>query len=212
MKEIFKSIIDNKVWRGGRGETICGSGSTLHFTASLRSALEDFFIQAKIASILDAPCGDFNWFNAVSMPNVNYIGMDIIDSLISDNIKKYDHPARKFICGDICSDPLPIADIMICRDCLMHLPFSNCMDFFINFKKSGIPFLFLTSHANFKNVDLPAPGGYREINFFLPPFNFYNPLVLLDDFIPGAKRKKYLILFKRENVKDCNTPLTCPQQ
>ena len=44
----------------------------------------------KITSVLDIPCGDFNWMQKVDLSNIEYIGADIVEELIKKNIEIYE--------------------------------------------------------------------------------------------------------------------------
>ncbi len=77
---------------------------------------------------------------------MKYTGGDIVEELVDKNIKKYKKRNINFIQLDITNNDLPNADLMICRDCLIHLSFEKIKMFFQNFKKSKINYLLLTSY------------------------------------------------------------------
>ena len=66
-------------------------------------------------SLLDAPCGDFNWMRYTELGSVKYIGADVVPSLITRNEERYGRDDRKFMVLDITKnrssdsrcDPLP---------------------------------------------------------------------------------------------------------
>ena len=87
-KKIFTEIKNTNGWGGT--ESISGPGSNLNMTSSVRLNLNKIIEKYKIKSILDIPCGDFNWMREVDLSNLVYYGADIVDSLIEENIKKYD--------------------------------------------------------------------------------------------------------------------------
>jgi len=51
------------------------------------------------------------------------LGSDVVKELIDENYRRYAGPAREFVCLAIARDQLPPADLILCRDCLVHLPF-----------------------------------------------------------------------------------------
>ena len=81
---------------------------------------------------------------------------------------------------------MPDADLMLCRDCLIHLSNLNIKKFIQNFKNSKIKYLLLTSYEekkdvlNFKNKDI-QDGDYRSLNLLKPPFRLPNPLLKILD-------------------------------
>lgn len=56
----------------------------------------------------------------VDLP-ARYIGADIVDELIAENHKRFANDARCFVKVDLTAAPLPLADLIFCRDCLAHL-------------------------------------------------------------------------------------------
>ena len=74
-----------------------------------------------IKKFLDVPCGDFNWFSKMNLELDQYIGGDIIEEIVDNNSNIYGRQDRTFIKIDLIKDKLPDADILLCRDCLVHL-------------------------------------------------------------------------------------------
>jgi hypothetical protein len=110
----------------------------------------------------------------VDLSGIEYIGGDIVESLIEANRERYGSPARSFVKVDLTTGPLPHADAILCRDCLVHLSFANIFAAFRTMKKSGAEYLltttFLDRRANKDVVD----GDWRPLNleqapFLLPP-------------------------------------------
>lgn len=59
LHEVFQRFYDHRVWgEGGHGS---GNGSTVPYTANIRSYLTSTITKYDITSILDAPCGDMAW-------------------------------------------------------------------------------------------------------------------------------------------------------
>lgn len=67
-KEIFTSYKEIKFWQSK--ESVSGDGSELEVTKDLRIALEDLLNFLDIRTMLDIPCGDFNWMKAVNLKHV----------------------------------------------------------------------------------------------------------------------------------------------
>lgn len=191
-EERFSQIYKTNYW--GSAESKSGPGSTVQYTENLRKHLPGLFEKFKIESVLDAPCGDFNWMKlVVAECPLDYTGGDIVRELVETNNEKYRTDRVRFVHLNIIKDPLPQAQLMICRDCLFHFSFADTRLFLENFVKSDIEYLLTTSHLNtqgFVNQDIPM-GSFRMIDLFLAPYNFDNqPLARIDDFVhpqPGRE-------------------------
>jgi hypothetical protein len=104
---------------GGLPETHCGYGSTLKATENLRLFLPGLLRMLNVRTLLDAPCGDFNWMRKVVLDDIAYIGMDVDEENLAD---AREWSAADFINRDVLTEPLPKADAWLCRDFLQHLP------------------------------------------------------------------------------------------
>ena len=169
--ELFEYIYVNNVWGKG-AESRSGHGSTLAYTTNIRQEILHFLREVSVRTFFDAPCGDFNWMQAVEFPpSVKYVGGDISPSLIADLTKNYAGGARSFRVFDITSDIFPKADIWFCRDCLFHLSNRAILSALTLFAASAIPLIFTTNHINlgFRNCDI-VTGRFRLLDLCAPPF------------------------------------------
>lgn len=170
----------------GLPETECGYGSTLACTENLRAELPTLI--RDMSSLLDAPCGDGNWMAHVAMPWVDYIGCDISrDHLAKAKARTFGTRTVTFIELDVLKAKLPMADIMVCRDFLQHLPNALVRTVLGNFLASGIQWLLATTHGNAMNDDIAEPGMFRPLNLMLVPFQFPRPEAEIQD-PPGGAR------------------------
>jgi hypothetical protein len=197
-------------WGGPQDETASGKGSTLHYTAGLRDWLPGLLRRLGVHRFLDAPCGDFNWMRTVDLDGISYIGMDIVADLTGHLQQTYGSERRRFLTGDITRDPLPEADLMMCRDCLFHLPYAYDWQALENFARSGIPYLLTTSHLG-RNRDIDQPGQWRQLNLMAPPFTFPPPLEQVDDWVDGHPRR-IMGLWSREQVSEALAAREAPQR
>ncbi|MBI5281933.1 MAG: class I SAM-dependent methyltransferase [Candidatus Solibacter usitatus] len=166
----FTKIRETNLW--GAEESVSGLGSELAATARLRDELPKLLASLGAKSLLDIPCGDFRWMNHVNLAGIRYVGGDIVEALVEENRAKY---AREFVRLNLCTDALPQADVVFCRDCLVHLSFANIGRAVANLKRSGSMWL-LTTHflECAQNVDI-EDGDWRMLNFELPPFHWGAP-------------------------------------
>ena len=86
-KERFELIYKTNFWSSR--ESSSGYGSENKNTINIKKTIISMIKDLNIKSILDAPCGDFNWIENVLNEDLQYTGGDIVEELINENIKKY---------------------------------------------------------------------------------------------------------------------------
>lgn len=161
-------------------ESISGTGSTLIQTEKIREELPKLFEELSIKSLLDTPCGDFGWLQLLDLGEIEYTGGDIVEDLIAKNQEKFQNDKRTFKMLNIIEDTLPKADVILCRDCLVHMNFEDGLKAVENFKKSGSKYLLTTTFADRKgNEDLY--GIWRPLNLEKAPYNFPEPVKLINE-------------------------------
>ncbi|MEE9270660.1 MAG: class I SAM-dependent methyltransferase [Candidatus Krumholzibacteria bacterium] len=179
-------------------ETTSGPGSTLDATRVVRQHLPGLFDKFHIRTVVDIPCGDFNWMSEVDLGGVLYEGYDIVPELVEANRSQYSADNIKFGRRDLMKDSLPRADLIICRDCLLHYPNSHVHRAVRNMKESGSRYLLTTTFTNLEtNSDLEAIGHFRPANLERAPFNFPAPLMVIDE---GEGNGKSLALWSLEEI------------
>ena len=173
LEDRFAYIFENNLW--GSPESHSGIGSTLLETAVLRREIPLVLNEIGARSILDLPCGDFCWMSQVDLSQCSYIGADIVEALIASNGRKFGSATRRFLRLDITTDLLPHADVVLTRDCLVHLSYANIGRALENVKRSGATWLLATNFLRIEvNLDI-ADGDWRPLNFQLAPFCFPAP-------------------------------------
>lgn len=177
--ETFQYIYQANHWSGG--ESVSGEGASVEQTRQLQTELPALLRELRVDVLLDLPCGDFGWMKDIDLPVSRYIGADIVPELIRLNQQQYAGPARRFEVIDMTRDALPAADLLLCRDCWVHLSFADIHRALANLKQSSIRYLLTTTFvAGQKNEDITT-GDWRVLNLELPPFNFPPPLQLIDE-------------------------------
>lgn len=174
LKQVFEKIHSTNLW--GSRDSVSGPGSELESTARLRQMLPRFLSDLGIRTLLDIPCGDFQWLSETALPVERYIGADIVEDVVRRNRELYD---REFVRLDLCSDPLPRADLVLCRDCLVHLSNQNIFRAVNNLTASGSEWLLTTHFLECRNNEDIQDGDWRLLNFKLPPFGWPEPERLL---------------------------------
>jgi len=188
-KEIFTEIHNTNHWNSL--ESISGLGSEITQTENLIKDLEKLLNDFKIRSLLDIPCGDFNWMKKVNLSNIAYCGADIVEDLIKSNSNKFiDRNNLNFKVIDLICDALPTAEIIFIRDCLVHLSYDEIFKAIKNIKSSGCKYLLTTTFTKHRlNYDI-VTGNWRPLNLQENPFNFPNPiLVINENFSEGSEYK-----------------------
>ncbi|HEX3699568.1 MAG TPA: class I SAM-dependent methyltransferase [Phenylobacterium sp.] len=183
LAERFVQAFDENVWQDG--ESVSGPGSTLRYTSELRATLPAMIRALGCASMLDAPCGDFNWMKEVDLDGIAYTGADIVPEMVTGLQAK--HPQHSFVCLDITKDPLPRADFAMIRDVLFHLSNADVVRVLQNFVQSGSAWL-ATSHSFDVAVMVDVVSGpttFRPVNLTAAPFQFPQPDHVLKDYAPG---------------------------
>ncbi|NTW57206.1 MAG: class I SAM-dependent methyltransferase [Chlorobiaceae bacterium] len=179
-QEIFDFIYRNNLWDSP--ESVSGLGSQLDATTQLRSQLPNMLDLLGVETLLDIPCGDFSWLSAAGLHVNRYIGADIVPEIVSQNSSRYrdSHPSTEFRVLDLTKDPLPEGDALLCRDCLVHLPYALIGDALKNITASRIRYVLFTTFVGSErvNTDIEA-GNWRPLNFEKPPFSFPAPEILL---------------------------------
>lgn len=178
-KGLFTLIHDKKLWN--EKESLSGPGSTFEATKNIRAALPEIFKKYNIRSVLDVPCGDFNWMKFVDLGNIEYIGADIVEELIRQNTNKFAGDHISFRVLDLVSDILPKADLILCRDGLVHLNNREVIRALKNIRKSKAKYLLMTNFPDHKGNQKPGQDHWRPINFRLPPFNLPEPVLVIDE-------------------------------
>jgi hypothetical protein len=130
-----------------------------------------------------------------------YLGGDIVAPLIKNLHNEHGGPRHSFQVIDIVEGPIPVADLWLCRDVLLHLSNRDVLKVLELFSNSNVKHI-LTTTFDFvrENRDIGV-GGIRLINLRLPPFQLPPPMLRIADFIAPAP-PHYLALWSREQVRD----------
>lgn len=201
MNSVFSRVYWTNVW--GSDETASGAASELSQTTVVREALPSVLRELKADSLLDAPCGDFHWMSHVDLDLQSYVGVDVVPELIAENEQRYAAAGVEFRTLDITRDLLPRADLILCRDCLVHFSYRNIFRALRNFKRSGSRYLLTTTFPGRSHNVNVVTGGWRPLNLQLAPFRFPQPIKLIDEhctLLDGRYADKSLGLWQLEHV------------
>jgi hypothetical protein len=179
---IFTDIYQTNAWQNA--ESRSGPGSTVARCQPVIRALRELVEFFAVKTLLDAPCGDFNWMKEVPLEDVRYIGIDVVPEFIEGNRVLHGSSRREFHCRDFTCGPLPRADMIFCRDGLVHLSFADVLKALSTFQHSRARYLVATTFpAQSVNEDI-ATGGWRPLNLQRAPFHLPPPVRLVSDGCP----------------------------
>jgi len=164
-QRIFTEVYDKNLWNSQ--ETRSGSGSELANCSEIIKHIPELLKRNNIKSVLDCPCGTYNWQYKVEWGE--YIGADIVPLMIANNILH--EPYTHFMLLDLITDNLPKADMILVRDCFVHLSFEDSIKAIENIKRAGIKYLLATSFNIQYNKPFPTSFEWRKINMEIYPFN-----------------------------------------
>lgn len=172
-EDIFTRIYQKNSWKGK--ESVSGRGSDMDETEELLLQLPLLLKKYQIKTVIDLPCGDFNWMQHLDYDFDHYTGIDIVEEIIQSNNKKYSNEKRFFKKKDCLNDDIGSADMLMCRDLLIHFSEEDIFSFLNNIQKAKIDY-FLTTHFNAEENSNIVTGQWHPINLTLAPYNFPAPL------------------------------------
>jgi len=183
LKRKFTQVYNLNSFHGS--QSVSGRGSDIDQTQIIESELPKLLKSLSIDSILDIPCGDQNWLKRIDISFLNYTGADIVSEIVKVNNSLFLSSKKKYICIDITQVIPPHSELVLCRDLLVHLNTREIRRALRNIKASGAIYLLTTTFTNnrdYKNLPFFTRGvGWRPINFQLDPFNFPQPINIINE-------------------------------
>lgn len=179
--------------------TRSGPTATLERTLELRTYLPECFTALGVESILDVGCGDFGWMQSVKLDGIQYLGVDIVKTLVESLQNQYTKDNIQFQKMNVCTEPPETADLWLARDLLQVLDFSSISLFFEKFLESGSLYLGLTSNETETENKDSLPGIQRPLDLFMSPFQIPNPKKIIYD---GEQwfRRRLLVVWTRDDI------------
>jgi hypothetical protein len=164
--------------KDGKIETYSGPGSLIENTDLLVEKLNIFLKKYKIKSMIDVPCGDFNFMSKINLNNINYMGYDISKNAIK-KCKNFEKDNIKFMVYDATIEKIPYADLIFCKDLFLHLSFNDTHKILNNIIASGCKYFAVSrySFGNVSNKEQNSGLGCRAIEITKEPFNFNYPII-----------------------------------
>lgn len=145
----------------------------------------------------------------VDLSGIDYTGADIVSALIEKNKEQYGRDSVRFQKLDLITDPLPSMDLVLCRDCLVHLSYEDIFRALRNVCDSQSKYILTTTFTGRTDNHDIETGQWRTLNLELAPFHLPKPLKIIVEGCTerdGAYADKSLGLWRTE----CITPLLSP--
>jgi len=185
---VFTTIYSQNRW--GNNDSVSGVGSSLNQTKEIIPQINELINKLKIRSMLDLPCGDFNWMKNVNLSELKYLGADIVEEIIITNKEKHERDNIKFKRIDLITDQFTSYDAILIRDCFVHFSYLDINKALKNIKKSGSKYLITTTFTKQRINYNITTGDWRPINLEKAPFNFPKPMLVI--------KEQYNVNFKKE--------------
>lgn len=177
----FERAYSSGAWTS-TGESLSGDGSTLRATEHIRAALPGTLRDLDVRTLLDVPCGDWNWMCRLALDIDKYVGGDIVPSVVDANRHRFGDERHEFRVIDLCVDPLPSADLLLCRDAWIHFSYEDIRRSIANITRANIEFLATTTFPETTaNTDVVTGKYWRHLNLEAAPFHLPPPMLSLPD-------------------------------
>ena len=156
-----------------------GPGSLPEVTGLVIRFIDYVLERYEMNNIIDAPCGDWSWMKYINLKGKTYLGFDIVDFIIQENIKNHTREGIYFKVMDIVNQEIVTTPhVIICRDFLFHLRDCDILKVLQNFKNSRAKYIITTSfdyieeNEEFRPFSPEGQYGFRKVNLQKAPFNF----------------------------------------
>jgi 2-polyprenyl-3-methyl-5-hydroxy-6-metoxy-1,4-benzoquinol methylase len=174
MTDKFSEIYENDEWGFGSGV-----GSLPLNNVEYIRFVKAFIEHNRIRSVVDVGCGDWQFSRFIDWTGVNYVGLDVVDGLVSRNQRHFAREGISF--RTLANDAdLPSADLLVCKDVLQHLPNASIRRY-LDLFKARARFLLITNDdwpaEELMNTEI-AEGQWRPVRLDRPPFSEVAPIVL----------------------------------
>lgn len=175
----FRHAHEHNLWHGP--ETRSGPGSSIRQTAAVVKALPQLCQRYQVRTLLDVPCGTFHWMARVDLGDIQYVGGDLLPEVVEEANRQYGTPSRRFSELDLTRSPLPDADLLLCRDCFVHMSYADIMQAMHNIRRSRLTYLLTTTFPAEPDYHEIVTGDWRPINLEAPPFSLPTPIELMSE-------------------------------
>lgn len=199
MDDVFSRIYREGAWTHGSGP-----GSLAEVNKPFIAYLTRFLAANRIARMVDFGCGDFQYMRRVDLAATEYVGLDVVPTLLETNRQKFGREGVTFSLTPDDLSELPSGDLLLLKDVLIHLPNSYAAEL-LHHAVGKYRFILAINNESEDpseyNRDITA-GEFRPVDISLAPFSLpsatifhYGEAKMLDPTIP-----RMLALLRRSYV------------
>jgi len=185
-KEHFSQIYENGGWGTYYDDNAkayvgsSGTGSSPENAKPYLDFLQKFVRENGIKSVVDVGCGDWQLSKLIDWEGIDYLGIDVVSTLIEHHNHHFSAPNIQFLEADGTQIELPEADLLICKDVLQHLPLEDIHRFLKQLPKYKYALIVNdvdpSTHSS-ENREIVA-GEYRALDLTAVPFYLSGEKVL----------------------------------
>jgi hypothetical protein len=165
--DAFGSIYASDAWSLGSGP-----GSLPSVNAPFTEFLESFIRYNGVGRLVDFGCGDWQYMSQVDLACSDYLGLDVVDSVLAENARRYKRAQVRFAHTPSDLAELPDGDLILFKDVLVHLPNNYVTAALFQAQRK---FRFILAVNGFSadpaayNSDIQF-GGFRPVDLSRAPF------------------------------------------
>ena len=169
-EKAFSTIYEKGLWgKDASGRGTSGPGSTLSQGKAFVDFVQNFIDTHEINSVVDVGCGDWVLAQQIDWGDRDYLGIDVVASLIKRNQVAYGTDTIHFAQLEGSKEPLPPGDLLICKDVFIHLPNASIQHILAEAKKFKYC-IFVNDTLGNVNRDIEV-GGFHPLDLTQQPFN-----------------------------------------
>lgn len=170
-EKVFSKIYSSGTWDGS-GFSL--SGSQVEVTQEYIEYLQNFLKKNDIRSVVDLGCGDWAFSRYIDWAGIEYLGIDVVPSVVERNQRLFSEPNITFMYADGLNMDLPESDLFLCKDVFQHPP--NAAIVTILEQAGKYKYCLITNYIDLycgsrNNKDIKL-GYYHPIDLSKPPFSF----------------------------------------
>ena len=124
----------SKIYREGLWGVGSGAGSNPDFAKPYVDFVSGIVKRLEISSVLDVGHGDWQMYRDYKFEDTHYTGVDVVEGLSRINNEKYGNKNRIFTQVKP-ENPLPDAELLLCKDVFQHLSFHDMEHILSQFSK-----------------------------------------------------------------------------
>jgi hypothetical protein len=165
VESIFDFIYARGIWGGGSGR-----GSDLSRTVLYVGYIQALMDRHDVRTVVDLGCGDWRFSRHIDFSGRDYIGFDVVPSVVAANRAAFGASNIRFEQADLSAgEAFPACDLILCKDVLQHL--SNARVSTILSKCGTARLVLVTNDYHPGNSDC-RDGETRPLDVTAPPFGF----------------------------------------